>query len=250
MIPANEPPDQGQFLSALSVQSQFHHAFDHLRGLAFFAKDRHLRIIACCANFYRRFGFESEQEIIGKTDHELAPAYLVEHFMADDLEVMRTHQPKLNIVEVFLNDFGIPDWYLTNKMPLFDKEGEIVGLMGTTRPYNSSKDTHHPDRAVEKALRFIQQNYRKNPTVQEVAETTGISLRQLHRKFMTAFRATPKDILQKLRIRAVCDMLLETDNSIGEIAVALHYRDQATLGRAFKDVMGLTPLDYRRNRVG
>jgi AraC-like DNA-binding protein len=243
-----EPPDQSRFLEALSTQSQFHHVFDHLKGVAFFAKDKHLRIIAACRNFYLRFGYSAESEVIGKTDHELVPAYLVEHFVADDQEVIRTGQPKLNIVEVFLNDLGVPDWYLTNKMPLFDKNGEVIGLMGTTRPYNSSKDTHHPDRAVEKALRFIQQNYRKNPSVQDVADHTGISLRQLHRKFMQAFRTTPKELMQKLRIRAVCDMLLETDLSIGEIASVLNFRDQAALGRAFKEVTELTPLEYRKRK--
>lgn len=243
-----EPPNQNDFIASLAPGSYFHHSFDHLKGIAFFAKDKHLRIIAGCRNFYLRFGYSSEAEIIGKTDHELAPAYLVEHFIADDQEVMRTRQPKLNIVEVFLNDVGIPDWYLTNKMPLFDKDGEVIGLMGTTRPYNSSKDTHHPDRAVEKALRFIQQNYRKNPSVQDVADTTGISLRQLHRKFMHAFRCTPKELMQKLRIRAVCDMLLETQLSIGEIAASLNFRDQAALGRAFKEVMHQTPLDYRKRK--
>ena len=83
-----EPPDQSRFFASLSLRSQFHHTFDHLSGVALFAKDNHVHIIASCRNFYSRFGFSNESEVIGRLDRELVPAYVVEHIVADDLKVM------------------------------------------------------------------------------------------------------------------------------------------------------------------
>ena len=43
---------------------------------------------------------------------------------------MATGQPKLNIVELFFTDSGLPDWFVTNKLPILDTQGRVMGIMG------------------------------------------------------------------------------------------------------------------------
>ena len=38
--------------------------------------------------------------------------------------------PKLNIAELFFNTQGIPDWFITHKLPVFNREGLVIGVMG------------------------------------------------------------------------------------------------------------------------
>ena len=66
-----------------------------------------------------RIGLDSNEELFGKTDFDLFPPRLAEHFRRDDQVVMQTKEPMLNILELVFNSQGLPDWFLTNKYPLF-----------------------------------------------------------------------------------------------------------------------------------
>ena len=67
--------------------------FDHLPGYSFFAKNFEGEIMSANQGFYERFGFSTEEEIVGKTDFELFPLALADHFRRDDLKVMETGAP-------------------------------------------------------------------------------------------------------------------------------------------------------------
>jgi PAS domain-containing protein len=110
------------FLRGVGTDTPFYRLFDHLPEVSFFAKDRHFRLMCASQRFLERFGFSDEVEVIGKDDFELFPERLAENFRRDDEEVMRRGEPKLNIVELFFNDQGIPDWFITNKLPLRDAQ--------------------------------------------------------------------------------------------------------------------------------
>ena len=55
------------------------------------------------------------------------------------MKFFETKKPKLNILELVFNSQGLPDWYLTNKYPLFNDRSHVVGLMGTVRPYGDGE---------------------------------------------------------------------------------------------------------------
>ena len=92
-----------RFVEAIAPSNHFQRLFDHLAGVAFFAKNTECEIMAANQSFLRRFGFKSEGEILGKNDFELFPESLAESFRADDREVMASGEAKLGIVELFLN---------------------------------------------------------------------------------------------------------------------------------------------------
>ena len=137
--PANGEALRARFVRRMAPGSGFDALFGHLPGLSFFAKDAEFRIVAANAHFYQRFGFSKESDILGKNDFELFPQRLAEHFRADDEEVMRSAKPRLNIVELFFNQQGIPDWFITNKLPVYDAKGRVIGVMGTTQSYEGKK---------------------------------------------------------------------------------------------------------------
>ena len=88
--------------------------FDDLPGVSFFIKDREHRLVMVNEGFLPRLGL-SQQELFGKTDFDLFPARLAEHFRRDDRDIFESKKPKLNILELVFNSQGLPDWYLTNK---------------------------------------------------------------------------------------------------------------------------------------
>ena len=57
--------------------------------------------------FLPRIGLDSNEELFGKTDFDLFPPRLAEHFRRDDKVVMQSGKPMLNILELVFNSQGL-----------------------------------------------------------------------------------------------------------------------------------------------
>jgi len=84
-------------------------------------------------------GFQSEEDVLGKTDFDLFPKELAEGFVADDQTVMQTGQSVNNREEYVMNARGEKHWLDTSKVPLRDEKGQIIGLVGIGRDITERK---------------------------------------------------------------------------------------------------------------
>jgi PAS domain S-box-containing protein len=233
-------------LRRIGSETPFYRLFDHLPEISFFAKDRHFRLMGASQPFLERFGFRHEAEVVGKDDFDLFPERLAENFRRDDEEVMRTGEPKLNIVELFFNDQGVADWFITNKLPLRDARGAVIGVMGTVHSYEGRREVLHPYLQLDRAISYIREHFRSGVSVKELAHAIHISPRQLHRKFMETFGSSPQAFIMKLRIQAACEALQGEDAQIGEVASALGFCSQSAFTQIFQKYVGLTPLKFQK----
>ncbi len=87
----------------------------------------------------RYLGAESEAEVVAKDDFEFYPQELAEKFLADDQTVLQTGQPVLNREEYLPDKDGQKRWLLSSKLPLRDKDGRIIGLVGIGRDITERK---------------------------------------------------------------------------------------------------------------
>ena len=225
---------------------QFAELFDHIAACSFFVKNADGEMMKANRTFYERFGYTSESEIIGKTDIELFPAGLADNFRRDDLRVMESGEPLLGIVELFFNRQGLPDWYLTNKMPVHDAEGRVIGVMGTVRSYARQAMAIQPFVQIESAVEHIRNNFREKISVRGLAELVGLSRRQFDRKFQEAFGLSPQQFIIKTRVQAACEALVEGRLIMSEVAFEHGFCDQSSFTRHFHHHMGVTPLHFRK----
>lgn len=235
-----------RFLRAMSPESQFYRLMDHIPGLSFFAKDRDFRFMCANRQFIERFGFKDEAELTGKSDFDLFPQRLAEHFRLDDAEIINSGRPKLNIVELFFNRQGIPDWFITNKLPVLDRDGQVIGVMGTTQNYEGKKQVLQPYLQIDRAVQWIRSHFREKMSVESLAEMVHLSPRQMHRKFVETFALSPQAFIMKLRIQAACEALMREGKQISEVARDVGFSDQSTFTQHFHKHMGLTPLKYQQ----
>lgn len=96
-----------------------------------FWKDRNSVYLGCNDIFAHSLGLSSPEEVIGKTDYDL-PTTKEESdaFRTDDKHVIKTKQPKLNIEEYQTLPDGRRVTLLTNKVPLLDKQNNVMGILG------------------------------------------------------------------------------------------------------------------------
>lgn len=78
-------------------------------------------------------GCSSESEIIGKDDFAFFPPEFAQRFQADDKQILKTGIPKLNHEELVIDRKGNSRWMLSSKIPLLDKQQNIIGLIGISR---------------------------------------------------------------------------------------------------------------------
>jgi AraC-like DNA-binding protein len=85
--------------------------------------------------------------------------------------------------------------------------------------------------------------------VEMLVERFDLGLRQLQRVFRDYVGASPKCVIQRYRLIEAAERLRSHDDSLDFAALAfdLGYADQPHFTRDFKNLVGMTPADYRRS---
>jgi PAS domain S-box-containing protein len=121
---------------------------DNFPGVVFW-KDHNSTYLGCNRNFSRAAGLAEAAQIAGKNDYELPWKDDAEHFLADDRQVMESGVPKMNIVEPLLHADGTVAWFETCKVPLYDSDDNVIGVLGTSNDITGQKRTEEALRASE-----------------------------------------------------------------------------------------------------
>ena len=99
---------------------------------------------------------------------------------------------------------------------------------------------------VKQASAYIQQNYTRSFSLEELAETIGVSKSYLSRIFKLGTGISPWDYLNRFRIQKAKELLLLTDGSITSIAAEVGYEDVGYFGRVFHEIAGSSPRTFRQ----
>ncbi|MFK7929915.1 MAG: helix-turn-helix domain-containing protein [Myxococcota bacterium] len=239
-------PEAASWAESL-VAGQFRHLFDAQSGTMLFAKDAQYRLMLGNAPFVERCGFDHEVEIIGRTDDRIFPPSLAEKYRADDELVLRTGEARLGLIELFPNANGKPEWYVTDKVPLFDRAGQITGLCGTVRSYEGQRAALAPYLELAAVAEHLKDNFRKPLDVNALAAIAGLSVRQFTRRFRATFQMTPRAYLIKTRVLRACELLSRSNFPVTQIALEAGFYDHSDFARQFKRHMGQTASSYRAN---
>ena len=96
-----------------------------------FWKDLNCTYVGCNRAFATDAGLNNPAEIIGKSDFELAWSGTADRYRADDKRIMEQGSTKLNFDEPQSRADGSLLWLRTSKLPLWDREGKVIGVIGT-----------------------------------------------------------------------------------------------------------------------
>jgi len=121
--------------------------------LTIFWKDRSSAFLGCNAGFAQMAGLSSQDDIIGKTDQDMPwSGAQADAFRADDREVMDRDRPKLRIVEPLTRADGTSKWLETNKLPMHDDAGAVMGLVGSIEDITERNAEEQAHRAAIREL--------------------------------------------------------------------------------------------------
>ena len=100
---------------------------------------------------------------------------------------------------------------------------------------------------VKQASAFIQQNYTRSFSLDELSKKIGVSKSYLSRIFKTDTGISLWDYLNRYRIQKAKELLLLTDESITSIAADVGFEDVGYFGRVFREITGCSPRAFRQH---
>lgn len=232
----------------------FAELFDFLEGVLAWVKDRQGRYLWVNRAFLIKYaldhpgadGLVRPEELLGKSDYDFSPAFLADQFRLDDDQVLSGHRI-INRIERVGEFEGMTAWNITNKIPVLDGKGAIIGTAGITRTLSPDSLPDGTVTGFEPALACMRDHYPCAITNQQLASVSKMSLRAFERQFLANFHLTPQKYLRKLRLRIASRALIYTNEVLSEVALQCGFADQSHFTREFRRQFGRTPREYREH---
>lgn len=188
--------------------------------------------LACNRRFEQFFG-AAEAEIIGKTDYDFVSRELADFFRENDGLAISAGKPRINEEEVTFASDGHREFLETIKTPMYDAQGQLVGVLGIGR--NISARNH-----AEMALRESEAKYRylfeRNPAPMLIYEREALMLVAVNDAFLRHYGYSQA---QALAMRLTDLYPVEEQEAIADLAYKLrghaevgewhHYRQDGSL---------------------
>lgn len=219
--------------------------FDSLPNVVFFIKDADGRYAAVNHTLVARCGLRDKAQLIGHTPSEHQGALLGVSHEAQDNRVLASGQAITKQLELHIYPNRNVGWCLTTKMPLFDANGIVIGLVGVSQDLRLPDMTTKDYEQVAAAVRYAKKNIASAPTVKMLAEVASMSPYRLDRRMQRVFGLTTGQWMLKLRLDNARQQLIETELPIVGVALNAGYSDQSAFTRQFCRATGLSPSKFR-----
>ncbi|GAE94371.1 transcriptional regulator [Gracilibacillus boraciitolerans JCM 21714] len=102
--------------------------------------------------------------------------------------------------------------------------------------------------AIAKAMTYIEKNYAKDLTLDDIIQVAGLSKYHFTRLFAKTLNETPIQYVTKIRMQHALDLLQRSDYTIEEIARSVGYSSSNYFSKVFKNLLNQTPSHYRHSK--
>ncbi|MGY6744196.1 MAG: AraC family transcriptional regulator [Cecembia sp.] len=128
---------------------------------------------------------------------------------------------------------------------------DLLQTLATTQAYNllSSRGFVHPkeqsgDLRIDKVYSFTFANFRRNISLEEVADIANLNPTAFCRFFKKHTNKNYSRFLNEIRIGYACKLLLEERLNISEVGYASGFNNLSNFNRQFKSLMNISPSLY------
>lgn len=165
----------------------------------------------------------------------------------NDENICFLSDPPLSSINLDVEKGGYEAARLMHKMLQGEKTKYDIIVRPTTIITRESTDIYSShDKQIVEALKFIHANIDKNLSVNQVLQEVPLSRRSFEKRFLQTTGYPIYKYIYHLRIEKFVEKLLETDLTITEIAHGLGLNDTKNITRLFKQLKGMSPLEYRK----
>lgn len=155
----------------------------------------------------------------------------------------------LEIVNLAENDASCTRPYYTKTRP-YGIIGHAFLFLDQLIQSSAQKEGHSEKRLrdfyAKEAVAFIEQNYERDISLDEIAAACRLNRSYFGRIFKQSMGESPQQFLMHYRMAKAAQLLKESKLPIREIGAAVSYSNQFHFSRAFKRAYGTSPREYRQ----
>lgn len=119
---------------------------------AFYVKDTNGKKLIANQVDLKLMGNKKLEDVLNKTDEEIFLNEVGKSGLQDDLHIIQTGQALINRLQCFIDENNNEKWLLTTKVPFYNTDGQIAGLIGLGRDITAQKNEEKKLIASEKLL--------------------------------------------------------------------------------------------------
>lgn len=109
--------------------------------------------------------------------------------------------------------------------------------------FNGQKQ--HEDETVKEAQTYIEDNFDKRISIEELSAMFAVGRRNFDRRFIKATGNTPLEYLQRVKIESAKRAFETSRKTIGEVMYEVGYSDVKAFREVFRKITGMSPVEYR-----
>ena len=102
------------------------------------------------------------------------------------------------------------------------------------------------DTYIREAISFIELNYGRAISVEDIADFCNINRSYLNRLFKESTGKTLQNFLMYYRMNRAAELLKVSELTVNEIGKRCGYQNQLHFSRAFKTIFGLSPMQWKK----
>lgn len=104
-------------------------------------------------------------------------------------------------------------------------------------------------RKIDLVINYIENNIKEEMSIEELAQMANLSKFYFHRIFSSTAKISLMEYIKMRRISNAALELVNSNKSIIEIAFDYQFNSHEAFSRAFKNIYGISPREYRNNKL-
>ncbi|MBV5140995.1 AraC family transcriptional regulator [Staphylococcus xylosus] len=124
---------------------------------------------------------------------------------------------------------------------------QLVYTLQDKFPKNFSVQVDIVNEDIQHAVDFINTNYQKHITVEDVAKSVNITRSHLYKLFKKNLGCSPKEYLTYIRMYHASQLLIQTSTIISDISRQVGYKDPLLFSKNFTKHFEISASEYRHH---
>ncbi len=138
-----------------------------------------------------------------------------------------------NMMQKYETIMDMKDWILS----LYSK---LISMLGRVKVEGQCSEI------TKKAIEFINRNYKKDVSLADVAEFTGVSSSYISRIFKEDCKVGFVEYLNHVRVENAKQFIENGEHKLKEIVNKVGFNNYNYFFKVFKEIVGMTPIEYEQ----
>ncbi|MFW6308818.1 MAG: AraC family transcriptional regulator [bacterium] len=123
----------------------------------------------------------------------------------------------------------------------------LANLIENTDKNSSTSEINKQQSYINGAVEYIEKNYSRKIKVEDISDYLGLHRSYLYTIFKDNLNISPQEYIIKFRINKACELMKNTELSIGDISRSVGYNDPMNFSKIFKQKKNVTPTEFKNS---